>query len=62
MPELAKKITIDRKAATISINGQEFPFAIAEHGPEVENPMATHDLPVVMLPVLARDVEIIPKH
>lgn len=60
MTELAKRITIDRANQRVLIDGVEFPYYLAEGGPQVENPDGT-DLPIVHLPILADDVEILPK-
>lgn len=61
MPELAKKITIDRKHHKVYIDGQEFPWYIAEYGPEAKSLDDRIAVPVVHIPVIAADIEIIPK-
>lgn len=61
MPGLAKKITIDRKRKRVLIDGEEFPYFVSEDGPQVEDACNANAVPVVMLPVLAADVEIIPE-
>lgn len=60
MPELAKKITIDRKHHKVYIDGTEFPYAIAERGPDIESADEAHAIPIVSLPILTADLEIIP--
>ncbi|QFG08071.1 hypothetical protein SEA_PCORAL7_10 [Gordonia phage PCoral7] len=60
MPEIAKKITIDRKLKKVFVDGVEFPWLIEQRGPEVENIATEDDVPIVLLPVLATDVEVIP--
>ena len=61
MAEIAKKITIDRKHCKVFVDGVEFPWLIQERGPEVENVSTKDDFPIVMIPVLATDVEVIPR-
>lgn len=61
MPVLAKKITIDRKHHKVYIDGKEFPYAIAERGPDIESADEAHAIPIVSLPILTADLEIIPK-
>lgn len=61
MPELAKKITIDRKRHKVYVDGVEFPWYIEEQGPRIDDPDTEHGAPVVHLPVIAGDLEIIPK-
>ncbi|QBG78401.1 hypothetical protein PBI_WALRUS_10 [Gordonia phage Walrus] len=61
MPEIAKKITIDRKHCKVFVDGVEFPWLIEERGPEVENVGAKDDFPIVTIPVVAVDVEVIPR-
>lgn len=58
MPELAKKITIDRQTSTIHIDGAEFPWYVADTGIDVTDD--PHAISVVHLPILADHVEIIP--
>ena len=60
MPELAGKITINRKTRTVHIDGIEFPWHIAEQGPDVESCAARRGVPIIHIPVFAQDVEIIP--
>ena len=60
MPEMAKKVTIDRKHSKVYVDGVEFPWHIAEQGPDVESAAAHRGAPTVHIPVLTRDVEIIP--
>ena len=59
--KLARKITIDRQAKRVLIDGEQFEYHLAVEGPDVDNAMSSVDLPIVYLPVLAEDVEIIPK-
>ncbi|QDF17105.1 hypothetical protein JZX82_gp10 [Gordonia phage William] len=59
MPDIAQKITIDRKHCKVFVDGVEFPWMIAERGPEVENVSTKLDVPIVFIPVLATDVEVI---
>lgn len=61
MPELAKKIAIDRKHHKVYIDGVEFPYLIAERGPDIESADEAHAIPIVSLPILTADLEIIPK-
>ena len=58
---LAQKITIDRARKIVLIDGEVFPYYITEDGPAVQSPMGNSAIPVVILPVLALDLEIIPE-
>ncbi|QCG77593.1 hypothetical protein HOV42_gp10 [Gordonia phage Fairfaxidum] len=60
MPEIAKKITIDRKLKKVFVDGVEFPWLIEQRGPDVEDIANPEAIPVVLIPVLADDVEVIP--
>lgn len=60
MTELANRVTLDRANHRVLINGVEFPYYLAEDGPQVENPDSNSAMPVVYLPVIAEDVEILP--
>lgn len=58
---IAPKITIDRKNHKLYCDGVEFPWVIEERGIEVEN-LTRHDrLPVVLIPVIASDVSVMPR-
>lgn len=59
VPELARKITIDRTSSTVSVDGAEFPWHIGEQGPSVEG--TGSEMVVVHVPVLCSDLEIIPE-
>ena len=60
MSPKAPKITIDRKNFKVFCDGVEFPWPIAEYGPEVES-ICTHNRPpIVSIPIIASDLEIIP--
>lgn len=61
MAKFAEKVTIDRKRKVVLIDGEEFPYFLAEEGPSVENPLDRHSPPVISLPLIANDVEIIPE-
>lgn len=61
MPELAKKITIDRKTKKLYIDGVEFPWHITEDGPQVDGVCAVHEIPRVTITMHTRDLEIIPR-
>jgi len=56
MPTLAKKITLDFASKKLLIDGGEFPWLIAE-GPRVTG---TAVVPVVVIGLLADEVEVIP--
>ena len=58
--KLAKKITIDRENKRVLIDGKQVAYYLHVDGPLVTNVMVEHDIPVVHLPILAEDVEIIP--
>lgn len=60
MPEVPNKITIDRRRHKVFIDGVEFPWFIAERGPEVEDLANRNGLPIVTIPIIAADVEVIP--
>lgn len=60
MPDLPR-VTIDRRNKKLYFDGVEFPWLIEERGPEVERVSAAVDeYPVVLVPILAGDVEVIP--
>lgn len=57
----APKITIDRQNHKLYCDGVEFPWVIEERGIEVEN-LTRHDcLPVVLIPIIATDVSVMPR-
>ena len=60
MPEVPKKITIDRRNHKVIVDGVEFPWCIAKEGPEVDDIANRDALPVVTIPIIAADVEVIP--
>lgn len=60
MTELAKIVTIDRATKRVLIDGVEFPFYLAEGGPQVEDPLNPNAMAVVHLPLIADDIEILP--
>lgn len=59
MPDMPH-VTIDRRHHKMYFDGVEFPWIIAERGPEAESIAAPHELPVVLVPIVASDVEVIP--
>lgn len=61
MPDIAKKVTIDRQRHKVLIDGKEFPWLIAESGPEVEDIANRNAVPIVTIPIIAGDVEVIPE-
>lgn len=60
MPEVPNKITIDRRRHKVFIDGVEFPWSIVGGGPEVEDIANPDSLPIVTIPIIAADVEVIP--
>lgn len=61
MPEVPNKITIDRRRHKVFIDGVEFPWYIAQRGPGVEDLSNRDALPIVTIPLIANDVEVIPE-
>lgn len=60
MPELAKKVTVDRARQKLFIDGVEFPYFITEEGVQVHD-VATKDvIPTVTVTFFADDIEVIP--
>jgi hypothetical protein len=60
-PDLPERIIVDEPQGRVYIDGERFPYYLAEEGPRVEPPARKGDLAVVWLPVLADSVGIIPK-
>lgn len=60
MPSLPNRITIDRAQHKVLIDGQEFPWFIEEGGPTIDGIDNANAAPVVWLPVLTKDIEVIP--
>lgn len=60
MPEIPKKITIDRKQMKVFVDGVEFPWVITEEGPQVQDVASKTTIPTVALSIFAEDVEIVP--
>ncbi|UZF57698.1 hypothetical protein LH935_06850 [Gordonia polyisoprenivorans] len=56
----APKITIDRKRHKVYCDGVEFPWYIAERGPTVEGICTHNEVPIVSIPIIASDLEVIP--
>lgn len=61
MPEVPNKITIDRRRHKVFIDGVEFPWFIAENGPDVEDLANRNAMPIVTIPIIAKDIEVIPE-
>lgn len=61
MPALPKKITVDRKAKKLYIDGAEFPWHITADGPEVDGVCSQHEIPRVTVTMHTEDLEIIPE-
>ncbi|UVF60284.1 hypothetical protein SEA_MURP_10 [Gordonia phage Murp] len=61
MPEVPNKITIDRNQSKLFIDGVEFPWMIAEQGPDVDDIANRNAMPIVTIPIIASDVEVIPR-
>ncbi|QDF17454.1 hypothetical protein SEA_PHROSTEDPHLAKE_10 [Gordonia phage PhrostedPhlake] len=61
MPGVPNKITIDRNQRKVFVDGVEFPWMIAEQGPDVDDIANPHAHPIVTIPILASDVEVIPR-
>lgn len=59
MPDLPS-VTIDRRNQKLYCDGVEFPWLIEERGLEVERIASVDEYPVVLVPILAADVEVIP--
>lgn len=59
MPTIPK-VTIDRREKKVYLDGVELPWWLDERGPTVENPCSAHEIPVVCLPILASDLQVIP--
>lgn len=57
----APKVTIDRKHHKVYCDGVEFPWVIEQRGPEVEGIAHHGALPIVLIPIIASDVEVIPE-
>ncbi|OCH81000.1 hypothetical protein [Gordonia sp. UCD-TK1] len=66
MPEQTKTdldaphVVIDRRDQKLYLDGVEFPYLIDERGPEVENIADANSFPIVLIPVIASDVRVIP--
>lgn len=60
MSHSAPKITIDRKNHKVYFDGVELPWYIAERGPDVEGICTHNQQPIVSIPIIASDLEIIP--
>lgn len=55
---LARDVVIDRVRSTLTVDGREFPYWIAQQGPEVLHSPA-EGVPVVFIPLLADNVRIV---
>lgn len=53
-------VTIDRRNEKLYFDGVEFPWLIEERGPEVEHVADRDNFPIVLVPVIASNVEVIP--
>ncbi|QDF16183.1 hypothetical protein SEA_MALACHAI_10 [Gordonia phage Malachai] len=60
MPKVPNRVTIDRKQRKVFVDGVEFPWMIAEQGPDVDDIANPHAIPTVTIPIIAADVEVIP--
>lgn len=60
MPEVARKITIDRKRKKVYINDVEIPWMVSDPGPQVSG-TDSDNLSLVIVPLLAVEVEDIPE-
>ncbi len=56
----APHVVIDRRDLKLYLDGVEFPYLIDERGPEVENIADANSFPIVLIPVIASDVRVIP--
>lgn len=56
----APHVVIDRRERKLYLDGVEFPYLIDERGPAVENIASEIAIPVVLIPVIASDVRVIP--
>lgn len=55
-PELAKSIVVDRPKRTVTINGQEFPYMVADEPIEFQSASSVQ-MGIIYLPILAQDVQ-----
>jgi hypothetical protein len=61
MPTIAQKVTVDLEHKQLFIDGVEFPWYIAESGVTVDHLLDRSRIPVVMVPLEAVTVEVIPE-
>lgn len=61
MPEVAKKVVIDRKRKKLFIEGVEFSWTMDQSGPHVERLPDDDSIGLVTIPICADEVEVIPE-
>ena len=57
---IAEKVIIDLRDQSVTIDGETFPYWLDNEGPQVTLSGGHRPLPIVHLPVMAGDLEIIP--
>ncbi|MBF6188005.1 hypothetical protein [Nocardia farcinica] len=60
MPELAKHVTVDLAQKKLIINGEEFPFHIAEGGIQIDRLGALRGPATVTVTFFTEDIEVVP--
>lgn len=58
---VAKKVVIDLEDSTVSIDGAVFPYYLDQRGVDIERLGSTDSLALVILPLIAEMVEVLPK-
>lgn len=61
MPKLAQKAVIDLQNKTFHVDGQEFPWHIAEEGVEVDGLLDPNAFCHLTFTMLAETVEVVPR-
>ncbi|MBF6189439.1 hypothetical protein [Nocardia farcinica] len=60
MPDIAKHVTVDLAQRKLYVNGEEFPYLVAEDGIQIDHLVARRGPTPVTVTFFTEDVEVVP--